>query len=262
MAKHAAQPEATPPKPSLGTRIVNFGAAVVAVATLAVTLVATGFAVDAALPQTAELLADSYSGTTNENTPFSHDELVYAAVVTRDYTVGSNDLAALIEMLHSINDSAGTVYAGCDDETLLAAPDLYTLDADAISHLDDVYQVVKVAQAVLIVVAILAVAACAHVGVRRGRRALGRVFWLAGLFVLVAFLALGLWIAVDFNGFFSVFHSLFFAEGSWTFSAESLLITMYPTAFWMGMGAIWVVVTCLLSIISLLLGAKLRRRRA
>ena len=262
MAKHAAQPEETPQKPSLGTRLVNFGAAVVAVVTLAVTLVAAGFAVDAALPQTTELLAESYSGTTNDATPFSHDELVYAAVVTRDYTVGSNDLEALYEMLHAINDEANTIYAGVDDETLAAGDELYTLDAEAISHLDDVYQVVKIAQAVLIVVATLAVAACAHVGVRRGRRALGRVFWLAGLFVLVAFIALGAWIVLDFNGFFAVFHSLFFTEGTWTFSSESLLITMYPTAFWMGMGAIWVVVTCLLSIISLLLGAKLRRRRA
>ena len=45
---------------------------------------------------------------------------------------------------------------------------------------------------------------------------------------------------IDFNGLFAAFHSLFFVDGTWTFNYDSLLISMYPIDFWMGMGAVWV----------------------
>ncbi len=234
----------------------------VAVAALAITLVAAGFAACAAFPQTTRLLSETFSGSDNPDTPFSHDDLVTAALVTRDYTVESNDREAVFAMLHDINENAGTRYADADAEELAEANEKYTLTADALSHLDDVYGVVAVARVVFVVIALLAMAACAHVAVRRGRQALGGVLLAAGGIVLAAFLALAIWVAVDFNGFFAAFHSLFFASGTWTFSWDSLLITMYPTAFWMGMGAIWLAVTGLLSILAIAIGSVLRRRPA
>ena len=90
------------------TDLMNKLAAVVAAASLAITLVAAGFAACAAFPQTTEMLAEAFSGNGNPGTPFSHDELVQAAVATRDYTVGSNDREAVFSMLHAINESAGT----------------------------------------------------------------------------------------------------------------------------------------------------------
>ena len=127
------------------------------------------------VPQTTEMLAGAFSGNGNPGTPFSHDELVQAAVATRDYTVGSNDREAVFSMLHAINESAGTPYAEASPDELAAAPEEYTLPADALSHLDDVYHVVAGARIGLIVVALVAVAACAHMAVRVGRRALGGV---------------------------------------------------------------------------------------
>ena len=259
--KHASKDENAEKTVSTGWRVVNALATFVAAVTLTVTLIAAGFAVDAAVPLTTDLLAEAFSGSTNPDTPFSHDELVLAAGVTRDYTVADNDLDALYEMLHEINESAGTPYADATDEELAAADEAYTLDAEAISHLDDVYQVVTIARNVLIVVAVLAVAACAHVGIRKGRRSLGRVMTFSGVVVLALFVALGIWVAVDFNGFFAVFHSLFFSEGSWYFASDSLLITMYPTNFWIGMGAVWLVVSCVLAVLALVIGHKLRKRK-
>ena len=157
------------------TDLMNKLAAVVAAASLAITLVAAGFAACAAFPQTTEMLAGAFSGNGNPGTPFSHDELVQAAVATRDYTVGSNDREAVFSMLHAINESAGTPYAEASPDELAAAPEEYTLPADALSHLDDVYHVVAGARIGLIVVALVAVAACAHMAVRVGRRALGGV---------------------------------------------------------------------------------------
>ena len=231
------------------TDLMNKLAAVVAAASLAITLVAAGFAACAAFPQTTEMLAEAFSGNGNPGTPFSHDELVQAAVATRDYTVGSNDREAVFSMLHAINESAGTPYADAAPDELAAAPEEYTLPADALSHLDDVYHVV-------------AVAACAHMAVRVGRRALGGVLMAAGIAVIAVFALLAAWVVADFNGFFAAFHSLFFANGTWTFSYDSLLITMYPPEFWIGMGAVWLAATGLLSIASVVVGALLRRKRA
>ena len=78
--------------------------------------------------------------------------------------------------------------------------------------------------------------------VRVGRRALGGVAQAAGIAVVAVFALLAAWVVVDFNGFFAAFHSLFFANGTWTFSYDSLLITMYPPEFWIGMGAVWLAV--------------------
>ena len=94
------------------------------------------------------------------------------------------------------------------------------------------YHVVAGARIGLIVVALVAVAACAHMAVRVGRRALGGVAQAAGIAVVAVFALLAAWVVVDFNGFFAAFHSLFFANGTWTFSYDSLLITMYPPEFW------------------------------
>ncbi|OUO90810.1 hypothetical protein B5F40_04920 [Gordonibacter sp. An230] len=242
--------------------LINKAAAAVAVVSLAVTLVAAGFAACAAFPQTTEMLAEAFSGDGNPDTPFSHDELVHAAVAAREYTVGSNDREAVLAAIRSINESADTPYADADDDELAAAPEEYTLTSDALSHLDDVYRVVAGARIVLAAIAILAVAACAHVAIRVGRRALGGVLLAAGIAVVAVFALLAAWVVVDFNGFFAAFHSLFFANGTWTFSYDSLLITMYPPAFWMGMGAVWLAATGLLSIATVVVGMFLRRKGA
>lgn len=241
------------------TRLIDKLAAVVAAAALAITLVAAGFAACAAFPQTTEALAGAFSGKGNPGTPFSHDELVQAAVATRDYTVGSNDREAVFAMLHDINEGAGTRYAQASPDELAAAPEEYTLPADALSHLDDVYRVVAGARIALLAIALLAVAACAHMAVRVGRRALGGALMAAGIVVVAAFALLAAWVVADFNGFFAAFHSLFFANGTWTFSYDSLLITMYPPEFWMGMGAVWLATTGLLSILAIVIGGLLRR---
>lgn len=248
---------------------------------LAVALVGAGLAACAA-PPTTEVLARMFSGVNNQDTPFSHEELVSAAVATRDYTVAGHSDEALYQALCEVNASAAE-RAGSNGARMVGAPDLtdvmdasatvdvpaaalafaaadetYVLTPDAISHLDDVYAVVQTATALLVFLAAVALVCCIAVGKRSGARSLGGVLMAAGVLVLALFVALGAWAALDFNGFFAAFHSLFFANGTWTFSYDSLLITMYPTAFWMGMGAVWLVTTCLLSILCVVVGKRLR----
>lgn len=230
---------------------------ILAALALAVTFLGAGFAACAVPPQTTELFSRLYSG--SPDTPFSHAQLVQAAVETRDYTVGQHDRASLFAVLHDINEAAGTPYAAADELALAQAPETYTLTEDALSHLDDVYRVVQTAQTALIGIAVFAVGSCIFLGVRTRRRRVGGVLIGAGAGIMAVFVGLGAWAIADFYGFFAAFHSLFFSSGTWTFSADSLLITMYPLDFWMGMGMVWLAVTGVLSILAIVVGAALRR---
>lgn len=219
---------------------------VLCAAALAVTLVFAGLLACLA-PVTTRLLAQATS--LEDVSPYSRDELVDLAVATRAYTVGSLDLDGLRRAEQDALDAAradGRVPAGAD-----AASDQLALPADALAHLDDCRAVLDVALPVLACVAAGAVAlgvACALLGGwrARGRRRLGAALVGGGATVLAAFGLLGAWALLDFKGLFAVFHGLFFQEGTWKFPWDSLLICMYPDAFWTGMAAVWVAVAALL----------------
>lgn len=43
-------------------------------------------------------------------------------------------------------------------------------------------------------------------------------------FILLFFIALGLYVAVDFEGGFVVFHKIFFPQGNWSFSSDMIIL--------------------------------------
>lgn len=230
---------------------------IVAAVALVGTLVAAGFFV-CCIPGSTTALARAFS--LDDISPFTKDQLVRAAEVTRDYTIDTNDLDALVEMLASINDEAQTLYAGATREALLQASSKYTLPSNAIVHLDQVFEVVKTARPVLFACIGVSVALIAVLAVRRKRRCCGAALLCGGVAVLLAFAVVGGYALIDFDGFFGIFHSLFFAEGTWKFPYNSLLICMYPEEFWIGMGVIWFGVTALASVVSIAVGRKLLGR--
>lgn len=215
---------------------------VFAAAALAVGLVAAGFAACAAPQATTRVLATAFSNA--QDSPFTKDELVQAAIATRDYTIETNDRVALEETIARINlealwDGRANTHDGAPDmagvpatETsfgidalegaFAAAGEQYVLTPDAMSHLDDVFAVVQTARPWLFGACIAACVASCAVAFRSGKRALACVLTGAGSVVLGAFALLAAWVALDFNGFFTAFHSLFFAAGTWTFSWDRL----------------------------------------
>lgn len=224
--------------------IVAFGSALL----LAVTLIGAGFAAVAIPDAATATLSRAFSGRDQPNTPFTADELASMAIAGKHYTFDDNDR----EKLDAAAEADGRATASTRESAARSLP------ADAISHLDDVYRVASVAKPALVIVAVLCIAGLAHVAVRISRRALGLTLMAGGGLVLASFCALGAWAAIDFDGLFAAFHSLFFQAGTWTFPYDSLLITLYPTAFWMGMGGIWLAVTCIASIICIIVGRLLR----
>lgn len=251
------------------------------VAALAVALVFAGLLACLA-PVTTRMLAQATSR--DDLALYTRDELVELACATRDYTVGSHSAEALLAAEAAALDAAradgrlGAVPAVAETPAALGAagfadlstgdlraafaelPDTLVLPADAVAHLDDCYAVVRVALPVLVCVALAAVLLAAACAARGGRRRLGLVLALAGGLVLAVFAALGAWALLDFQSLFAAFHGLFFQEGTWKFPWDSLLICMYPTAFWTGMVAVWAATTALCAAVCVAAGAVLRRQ--
>ncbi|MDO4443769.1 MAG: DUF1461 domain-containing protein [Slackia sp.] len=240
-------------------KTLNVIARIVATVTLAIMLVSTGLFACCLRPTTM-LLAQATSN--DADSPYGKDALVGLALVTRDYTVDGTDRAATLD---AIAQAAGDVkpdLAESDDKqaALEKLGERYTLTDDALDHLDDVYRVLVGTRWAFAGIGIVCIAALAHVLVRCGKRDLGGVLRNAAIAVIAAFAAMAAWVVVDFNGFFTVFHSLFFADGTWTFSWDSLLICMYPPEFWLGMGGVWLGITVAACAVCLIMGWLLRKR--
>ena len=275
MAEHAAKNSTSHYRPSLRSIILGILFSI----TLAISFIAAGFAIDT-LPGTTATLSRLFS---NFNlSVYLPEDTTELAVATRDYTVekySSGEKAATEVLAHKVMDAAARSSAKDSPKATLwrtiklpntgsATEQMYELakthsayafGPNEISHLQDCNKIINVAAPVLIVIAALALILGIILGVSCGSRALGHALIAAPTVLLLATIGLAIWAIVDFNAFFSAFHGLFFPQGNWTFPADSLLICMLPTAFWVGMVAIWVFVTIALSILSVFIGRRLSR---
>lgn len=222
-----------------------------------ISFLAAGLGVCAGIPQVTQALSEANSN--YRISPYSQDTLVQLACETRDFTVldygrsSSGSDSAALAFADKVSQITGEPYNALDSRRFL--------DEEAVSHLNDVNAVIRMAFWPLVAIAVLAIAALAHVFYRYGKRAGGNVLLASGAGMLAIMAAIAIWAAVGFDAFFAAFHSLFFAEGTWMFAYDSLLICMYPIGFWMGMAVIWAATTAALSSASIITGAILRRKR-
>ena len=275
MAEHAGKQSSSHYRPSVRSVLLGTFFSI----TLAISFFSAGFAVDT-LPATTATLSRLF---TNFNlSVYLPEDTTELAVATRDYTVesySSGEAAATEVLAHKVMDAAARSSAndspkatlwrtitlpttGTATEQMYALAKThhaYSLGPDEISHLQDCNKIIRIAAPVLIVIAALALILGIILGASCGRRALGHALIAAPAVLLLAMVGLGVWAIVDFNAFFSAFHGVFFPQGNWTFPADSLLICMLPTAFWVGMVAIWAFITITLSILSVFIGRKLSR---
>ena len=259
-------------------RIVRGIVAALTAVALALTFVAAGLAV-CMLPPVTQGLSSMFAK--DNLSPFSRAQLVQVADATRDFSFGAHDERDLYRVIYQVdveyqktlasaNGSVPSDFPKLDrvsDLTSLpqlksafsGASELYCYSENTVAHLDDCYRLVSTAFPVLVVAIAIAIVGLVFTGVVGRKRMVGGVLMAAGIVVLVAFVALGVWAAVDFNGFFRLFHQLFFSQGNWEFPYDSLLICALPTEFWMGMGIVWLVVSFIVSILSIVIGNKLRK---
>jgi hypothetical protein len=177
----------------------------------------------------------------SQNSIYSKEQLVGAGVVTRDFSVGSISQEQLSTELTKI---------GVDPSSL---------DTNMISHLRECTPIFSVITWLFVVLLIATLVVLLVAAIMSGKRRVATILRQCGIATLLIFLALAIWIIVDFNGLFVTMHQILFADGNWTFSSTSLLICMYPTDFWIGMGVIWIALSAILSAIFIALSIVLNR---
>lgn len=112
-------------------------------------------------------------------------------------------------------------------------------DESAVGHLEDVADVIASAQIATAALALLAVL-CGALALRSGHRdAVACALRAAGAGAMALPLVAGVAGVLSFDLLFAAFHSLFFAAGTWTFPYDSLLIQLFPEAFWVWSGLAW-----------------------
>jgi integral membrane protein (TIGR01906 family) len=108
---------------------------------------------------------------------------------------------------------------------------------EEVQHLIDVRVVIdgfRLAHAILLLLAVLSVVLVWY----SGRRAMLPHYLRQGVWVaagLIVFIVLAS--VLNFDVFFTRFHQIFFAEGSWLFYEDDTLIQLYPLPLWMD--AVW-----------------------
>jgi integral membrane protein (TIGR01906 family) len=112
-------------------------------------------------------------------------------------------------------------------------------DPTAVSHLTDVRRVLAAARLATGAAAAILAAFLAYCVGRRRWRLLRSSMRIAGWMVVGVVGIAAAVAALDFDTFFSLFHGLFFAAGTWTFPSESMLIRLFPERFWVSAGIAW-----------------------
>ena len=91
-------------------------------------------------------------------------------------------------------------------------------------------------------------------GVRRG-------LFAGSIITLVIILGLGALAFLGWQQFFTEFHRVFFADGTWTFSLDDTLIRLFPGQFWIDAGIAIAGLVLLAALVTLVLTWPTRRRR-
>ena len=129
-----------------------------------------------------------------------------------------------------------------------------------VSHMADVKLVILSAfgaGALLILLSLIAVIYLRRRspgGVRRG-------LFAGSIVTLVIIISLGVLAVLGWEQFFTQFHSVFFASGTWTFSLQDTLIRLFPGQFWVDAGIVVAGLVLIASLVTLILTWPTRKRR-
>ncbi|AFR28180.1 putative integral membrane protein [Arthrobacter sp. Rue61a] len=91
-------------------------------------------------------------------------------------------------------------------------------------------------------------------GIRRG-------LFAGSIVTLVIIIALAVLAALSWQQFFTEFHRLFFANGTWTFSLEDTLIRLFPGQFWIDAGIVIGALVFLAATVTFIFTWPTKRRR-
>lgn len=120
-----------------------------------------------------------------------------------------------------------------------------------VSHMADVKTVLTIAFVSALVMAVLSLLACIYLA-KRSPGGIRRALFSGAVLTLVLVGALIVTAVLGWENFFTQVHTLFFANGNWTFRMDDTLIRLFPAQFWMDAGiaiAALVLLTCIVVLI-------------
>jgi integral membrane protein (TIGR01906 family) len=150
--------------------------------------------------------------------------------------------------------------AGGADEMPRGDSERTAFTEEVVSHMQDVRDVIAHARLATIGLGLLLSIAGFLLAWRGQVGRLGRSMSQAAVITIALAAILATAGCLSFDALFTQMHRLLFADGTWTFSYDSLLITAYPEAFWIAMAATWAAVLAAFCLVTLVVGRALSRR--
>ena len=170
-----------------------------------------------------------------------------------DNTTANNNTAAGKTSNSGNGTNTSSSNLALSSTNLAELEDEYSLPRNALSHLQDCTPIFTTGRISVGVVGGFALVGLIALGILAGRKRIG------GTLITGSALVIGIWAAVDFDGIFTWMHTLFFAQGSWVFNSDSLLITLFPEAFWAAMAGLWIISSVIFALIAGIVGKILSR---
>ena len=150
----------------------------------------------------------------------SHEEIDY----DHDY--------AIERIIGYLNYRYDDLYFGMNEDD-----DSVIMDLDDIIHMKDVLDVYTMLRLVALSALIIAVS-LSFVLYKKDEEMLYKTYKYMFIGPMFFIVFVGGYIALDFNTAFTAFHQIFFAQGGWQLSGDSVLIRLLPEMFWLVSGVI------------------------
>lgn len=253
-------------------RTIDIAIAAITALLLAFGLFGSGLVV-CMMPQTTQLLGNNFSGW--DDATYPQETMEELAEAVRSFSIDNTGRQllentvkdALAQNFPEVEQGIQEGNTGPNVGGNLAAGGLgignlvsiYTLPESALDHLQDCIPVFTTSRITIVLSLVFALVGIILLIIRRRRRLAGWIMFATPLAVIGIISILGIWAFVDFDSLFTQLHALFFAGGTWLFPADSLLITLFPEAFWMGMGIAWVLISVVACLIVCLIGRFVKR---
>ncbi|MBN6845909.1 TIGR01906 family membrane protein, partial [Micrococcus luteus] len=129
-----------------------------------------------------------------------------------------------------------------------------------VDHMTDVKTVLWIATAALVVLVVVCALLIASL-LRTSPGGVRRALFAGAVWLPLAVIALAVLAVLGWETFFAGFHSLFFADGTWTFSVQDALIRLYPSQFWIDAAAAVGLISLLTALLTLVFTWPTHRRR-
>jgi integral membrane protein (TIGR01906 family) len=126
------------------------------------------------------------------------------------------------------------------EELRLPGTDNPVYNPAEIGHMVDVKNVADTFKTAMWVLMVVVVGGLIFLFARPETRVQGaRALLQGGAFTVTAVILVMIFIGIGWGLFFTLFHNIFFASGTWTFAYSDSLIRLFPEQFWFDFALLW-----------------------